>query len=191
MGERLAKFPMEQNFKLTPIDGALLDDPTKYRRLVGRLIYLTVTRPNIVFSVRTLSQFMHEPRKPHWNAALRILRYIKGIPGQGLLFLASDNLELKAFCDFNWGGCRATRRLVTWYCVFLGNFIISWKSKKQDNGSRSSAEAEYRAMANTCLELTWLRYILQDLKVPQKAPTRLFCDNQAALYIATNPVLHE
>ena len=134
---------------------------------------------------------MHQPRKPHWDAALRILRYIKGIPGQGLLFPTSNNLSLKAFYDSDWGGCRATRRSVTGYCIFLGNSLISWKSKKQANVSRSSSEAEYRAMANTCLELTWLRYILQDLKVPQVAPTPLYCDNQAALYIAANPVFHE
>ncbi|KAK3006201.1 hypothetical protein RJ639_017740 [Escallonia herrerae] len=145
LGVRPDKFPMEQNLKLTPTDGILLSDPTKYRRLVGGLIYLTVTRPDIVYSVRTLSQFMHEPRKLHWNAAIRILKYIK-----------------------DWGGCRTTRRSVTGYCIFLGNSLVSWKSKKQANVYRSSAEAEYRAMANTCLELTWLRYILQDLRVPQK-----------------------
>ncbi|XP_034223842.1 uncharacterized mitochondrial protein AtMg00810-like [Prunus dulcis] len=191
LGACLDNFPMEQNLKLTPTDGALLHDPTKYRRLVGRLIYLTVTRPDIAYSVRTLSEFMHQPRKPHWDTALRILKYVKGTPGQGLLFPASNNLALKAFCDSDWGGCRATRRSVTGYCVFLGNALISWKSKKQTNVSRSSAEAEYRAMANTCLELTWLRYILQDLKVLQTVPVPLFCDNQAALYIAANPVFHE
>lgn len=176
--------------KLIPTDGALLNDATKYRRLVGKLIYPTVTRPDIVYSVRTLSQFMHQPRKPHWDAAIRILKYIKGTPSQGLLFPATKNLALKTFCDSDWGGCRATRRSVTGYCVFLGNFLISWKSKKQVNVSRSSAEAKYRAMANTCLELTWLFYILQNLKVPQIAPTPLFCDNKAALYIAANPVFH-
>lgn len=191
LGARPDKFPMEQNLKLTLTDGALLDDPTKYRRLVGRLIYLTITRPDIVYYVRTLSEFMHQPRKPHWDTALRILKYIKGTPGQGLLFPGSNNLGLKAFCDSDWGGCRATRRSVTGYCVFLRNSLISWKSKKQANVSRSSAEAEYRAMASTCLELTWLCYILQDLKVLQTAPVPLFWDNQAALYIAENPVFHE
>ncbi|KAK2992949.1 hypothetical protein RJ640_002288 [Escallonia rubra] len=143
LGVRLDKFPMEQNLKLTPTDGILLSDQTKYRRLVGRLIYLNVTRPDIVYSVRTLSQFMHEPRKPYWDAAIRILKYIKGNPGQGLLFPSTNNLALKAFCDSDWGGCRTTRRSVTGYCIFLGNSLVSWKSKKQANVSRSSAEAEY------------------------------------------------
>lgn len=113
IGARPDKFPMEQNLKPTPKDGVLLENPTKYRRLVGRLIYLTVTRPNTVYSFRTLSQFMHEPRKPHWEAALRILKHIKGALGQGLLFSSTNNLTFKAFCDSDWENCHASRRLVT------------------------------------------------------------------------------
>ena len=172
-GARPDKFPMEQYLKLTPDDGELLKDLVKYRRLVGRLIYLTVTRPDITFSVRTLSQYIQDPRKPHWDAAIRVLKYIKGSPGQGLLLPSENNLTLTAYCDSDWGGCQTTRRSVSGYCIFLGSSIISWKSKKQTNVSRSSAEAEYRAMANTCLEIVWLRYLLQDLKVPCNLPAQL------------------
>lgn len=92
-------FPMEQIVKLTLDDRDLLHGPTSYRRLIGRLIYLTVTRLDIVYSIRTLSQFMHEPRKPHWHTMLRVLRYIKGTLGQGLLLPSKTDLTLKAFCD--------------------------------------------------------------------------------------------
>ena len=182
---------MEQNLNLSLTKGEKLNDPSKYRWLIGRLIYLSVARPDIVYSVRMLSQFMHEPRKPHWEAALRVLRYIKGTPGQELVLPSENNLRLQAYCDSDWGGCRTSRRSISGFCIFLGNSIIPWKSKKQTNVSKSSAVVKYRAIANTCLELTWLRYILQDLKVPLSEPALLYCDNQAALHIAGNPIFHE
>ena len=134
---------------------------------------------------------MHESRKPHWDVALRVLRYIKGTLDQVLLFPSINNFDLKAFCDSDWTGCNVTRRSITRYCIFLRDFLISWKSKKQTNVSRSSAKAKYRAMENTCLELTWLHYILQDLRVTQSSLMSFFSNNQAKLYIATNLVFNE
>ncbi|XP_068477328.1 uncharacterized mitochondrial protein AtMg00810-like [Phaseolus vulgaris] len=141
-GARPNKFPMEQYLKLTPDDGELLKDPVKYRRLVGQLIYLTVTRPDIAFLVRTLSQYIPAPQKPHWDAAIRVLKYIKGSPGQGLLLPSENNLTLTTYCDSDWAGCQTTRRSVSGYCIFLGSNVL-----------RSSAEAEYCAMVITCLEI--------------------------------------
>ncbi|PKI35625.1 hypothetical protein CRG98_044079 [Punica granatum] len=181
---------MEQHHRLSTSSSDLLTDPAKYRRLIGRLIYLTITRPEISYSLHILAQFMQEPRQDHWDAAIRVLRYLKQSPGHGI-FLRPTSLKLEAFSDSDWASCPLTRRSITGYFIMLGGCPVSWKTKKQTTVSRSSAEAEYRAMAATVSEVIWLRNLLSSLEVKLTTPTPLFCDNQAALHIAANPVFHE
>ncbi|PKI33311.1 hypothetical protein CRG98_046299 [Punica granatum] len=155
---------MEHNHRLSSESGTLLDDPGQYRQLVGRLLYLTITRPDLTYSIQILSQFMSAPRQSHWDVTIRVLRYVKQSLGQGI-FIGPQSLELTAFCDFDWASCPMTRRSVIGYFVSIGGSPISWKTKKQTIVSRSSAEAEYRAMATTVSEIIWLRSLLSSLGV--------------------------
>ncbi|KAJ4760696.1 Retroelement pol polyprotein-like [Rhynchospora pubera] len=191
LGAKPAAFPIEQNHQLLNAIGPPMDDPERYRRIVGRLIYLTITRPELCYSVHVLAQFMQAPLQAHYDAAIRVLRYLKGNPGQGVVLRADSDLRLYAYCDSDWASCPLTRRSLTGYFVMLGQSPISWKTKKQHTVSRSSAEAEYRSMATTACELTWLKSLLQFLGVSHTQPMKLFCDSQAAIHIASNPVFHE
>ena len=190
LGSKPNPLPMEQQHKLSSDSGDPISNPGQYRRLIGRLIYLTITRPDIQYAIHILSQFMQDPRQGHWDAAMRLLRYLKSSPGQGILLPASNDLRLHVYCDSDWASCPMTRRSVTGYFVLLGSAPISWKTKKQPTVSGSSAEAEYRAVANATSEALWIRNLLRSLHIPVP-PAQLYCDNQAALHIAANPVFHE
>ncbi|XP_026440307.1 uncharacterized protein LOC113339215, partial [Papaver somniferum] len=163
LGAKPAEFPMETNHRLALAQGDLFDDVEKYRRLIGRLIYLAVTRPDLTYSVHTLSLFMQKPRIEHWEAALRVVRYLKKNHGQGILLRSDSTLSLQGWCDSDWASCPLTRRSLTGWFVCLGNSPVSWKTKKQPTVSRSSAEAEYRSMAAATCELKWLKQLLGDL----------------------------
>ncbi|KAJ0837766.1 putative RNA-directed DNA polymerase [Helianthus annuus] len=168
-----------------------LKNITGFQKLIGKLIYLSLTRPDISYTVQFLSQFMHKPKEVHLNLALRLLRYLKRSPGKGLTFKKSNELKLYGFADSDWAKCLSTRKSVTGFCIYLGECLVSWKSKKQSTVSRSTAEAEYRAMCSATCELMWLRNLLSELNVDCQLPMLLNCDSQAALSIAANPVFHE
>ncbi|KAJ0887948.1 putative RNA-directed DNA polymerase [Helianthus annuus] len=134
---------------------------------------------------------MHKPSELHLSLALRLLRYLKQSPGKGLSFKKGLNLDLLGYADADWAKCLSTRKSVTGYCIFLGECLVSWKSKKQSTVSRSTAEAEYRAMCSATCEITWLKNLLSELSVNCSLPISLKCDSQSAMSIAANPVFHE
>ena len=187
-----SQIPMDPSAKLCS-DSAepVLDDPASYRRLVGRLMYLTITRPDITFAVNKLCQYTSAPKNSHLQAAIKVLHYLKGTVGYGLFYSIESDLVLQAFTDADWASCLDSRRSTSGYCMFLGQALISWKSKKQQTVSHSSAESEYRAMEFGSREVIWLRNLLADLQAPQHGPVAFFCDSTAAIHIATNPVFHE
>ena len=185
--KRQASTPLPLNCRLLPEEGSLLDDPTTYRALVGKLNFLTNTRPDLCFTVQTLSQFLQQPRTSHLQALLHTLAYIQGTSTKGILLSGAAHLKLQAFSDSDWAACPISRRSVSGYLILLSTSPLSWKSKKQSTVSRSSSEA----MAQAASEITWLVRLLQELGVTNLTPIQLNCDNQSALHIAKNPVFHE
>jgi len=186
-----ANTPIDPNLKLGNAEEDTAVDKEMYQRLVGRLIYLSHTRPDVAFAVSLVSQFMHQPKEIHLQAALRIVQYLKGTPGRGILFERNGNANLEAYTDADYAGSIVDRRLTTGYCTFLGGNLVTWRSKKQNVVARSSAEAEFRAMAQGICELLWLKIILEDLRIKSDDPMRLYCDNKSAISIAHNPVQHD
>lgn len=182
-----SSFPMEQNHQLALASGPAYSNPSQYRRLVGSLIYLTITRPDITYSGHILSQFMQTPQQPHWDAAMRVLRYIKSSPSQGIVLPRENTLQLTGYCDSDGASCPITRKSISGYLMKLGSAPISWKTKKQTTVSRSSSEAEYRAMTYATSEILWLRCLLSCLQVDCTSPTLLHCDNQAAFILQQTP----
>ena len=128
-----------------------------YQRLVGRLIYLTHTRPDISFAVSVVSRYMHDPRKYHMDAVYHIERYLKGAPGKGLIFRKhGSHFNIEGYCDSDWASCVDDRKSTSGYYMFVGGNLVSWKSNKQSVVARSTTEAEYRAIGVGVAEMLWL-----------------------------------
>ncbi|XP_068657935.1 uncharacterized mitochondrial protein AtMg00810-like [Aristolochia californica] len=155
MGCKPIDTPMDANTKLCGGTGEDLDIG-KYKRLVRRLIYLCVTTPNISYAVSVVSQYMHKPQLSHWQALERILRYLKGASGRGLLYKNHGHFNIEGFLDAGWAGSLDDRKSTSGFYTMVGGNLVTWKSRKQSVVAWSSAEPEYRAMA----ELLWVRSLL-------------------------------
>ena len=182
---------VEFNAHLTPLGGKPLSNPSPYRCLVGSLVYLTITCPDISYVVHHVSQYLSTPWSTHYVAVLRILWYLKGTLFHDLFYSTQSPLILRAFSDANWVGDPTDYRSTIGYCFLLGSSLISWQRKKQTHVVRSSTEAEYCALTDNTFELLWLRWLLKDLGVSTSSATPLYCDNQSTIHITHNDVFHE
>ena len=161
-----------------------------YRGIIGSLLYLTASRPDIVFSVGLCARFQTNPKESHIQAVKRILRYLKGTSDLGLWYPKGSNFDLVGYADADYAGYLGDRKSTTGMAHFLGSCLISWGSKKQNSVALSTAEVEYVAAASCCAQLLWIKQQLSDfgLKIEQ---VPIFCDNTSAINIAKNPVQHK
>ncbi|XP_019176458.1 PREDICTED: uncharacterized protein LOC109171834 [Ipomoea nil] len=166
------------------------DNLTQYRRIVGALQYLTITRPDLSYAVNRLCQFMHSPIVDHWGLLKRVLRYIKGTIDFGLRLSATSSTAIHAYSDSDWASCPIDRKSTSGYAVFLGSNLVSWLSRKQRTVARSSTEAEYKALADVSAEVTWIVSVLREIGLYSGCPATLWCDNLGATYLCANPVFH-
>ncbi|KAD2804205.1 hypothetical protein E3N88_37582 [Mikania micrantha] len=188
---RPADTPMVVNHQLHMEQDAKLADKEKYQRLVGKLIYLSHTRPDIAYAVGVVSQFMHQPQVSHMEAVWRIIRYLKGTAGHGILFKTNGHLEIQGYTDADWAGSKDNRRSTAGYFTMVGGNLVTWRSKKQKVVALSSAEAEFRGIARGMAEVLWLKKLLTEIGFPPDKAIKVMCDNKAAIQISENPVQHD
>jgi hypothetical protein len=193
-----SKTPMEHKTKLSK---SMSPQNTKeeeemknvpYRPLVGGLLYLLKTRADLTYAITETSRFLDNPGQPHWLAAKRILRYLKGTKERKLTYNQTDgNIELIGYADATWGDDVDDRRSTTGYVFFLNGDAVTWKTRKQPTPALSSAEAEYMSTSAATQEAIWLRSLLSDMKSEQSQPTKLFNDNKGCVDMSKNPVNHK
>ncbi|KAJ9546342.1 hypothetical protein OSB04_018885 [Centaurea solstitialis] len=188
-GSHSAATPMPKNFQLNADSSGKPVDQKTYRAIIGSLLYLTASRPDIVFSTGVCARFHCDPRDSHLSAVKRILRYLKGTPDFGLWYPKDSGFELIAYTDSDHAGCKLNRKSTSGACQFLGDKLVSWSSRKQNCVSLSTAEAEYVAAACCCSQVLWMKTQLADFGYTmQRIP--IYCDSKSAIQITANPVQH-
>eukprot|EP00253_Pinus_taeda_P034944 PITA_34944 len=192
-GCRFMATPMITNWnwkKLHDVDSELVD-PTLYCQLIGSLMYLVNTKPDICFADNTLNQFMMEPKRVHWVAAKHVLRYLQGTMDYGLDYVRCDGVRLIGCTDSNCASSVSDRKSSSRCCFSFDSTVVSWFSKKQKSVALSSAEAEYMAASQARSEALWFRKMLRGLFGQMLRPTTIYCDNQSCIKLFENPVFHD
>ncbi|CAM8900101.1 unnamed protein product [Rhodiola kirilowii] len=182
--------PLDTREKLRRTEGARLPDFMTYRSLVGGLLYLTITRPDIAYSVGLISRYLQELRKPHLEAAKKILKYVNSTIDFCLFYKRRGNFHLQGYTDADFDGDLDERKSTSGYVFMCNDTSVSWGSKKQDAIALSTTEAEYKATTLAAQECVWLRRLIDDLHHPIQKATDLFGDNQSAIKLAHNPICH-
>ncbi|PNX70323.1 gag-pol polyprotein, partial [Trifolium pratense] len=157
--------------------------------MIGSLLYLTASRPDITFAVGVCARYQAEPKMSHLTQVKRILKYVNATSDYGIMYSHTNNARLMGYCDADWAGCADDRKSTSGGCFYLGENLISWFSKKQNCVSLSTAEAEYIAAGSSCSQLLWMKQMLKEYNVEQDALT-LYCDNLSAINISKNPIQH-
>jgi hypothetical protein len=183
--------PMNTNLKELGASDSDLVYPMMYKQLIGSLMYLVNTRPDICFAFNTLSQFMVEPRQVHWVATKHVLRYLRGTIGFGLRYVRGDGVRLHGYSDLDWAGSAVDRKSTSGGCVSLGSTMVSWFNRKQTSVALSSTEAEYMAASLASCEAIWLHKLLAGLFGQVLEPTVIYCDNQSCVKLSENSVFHD
>jgi hypothetical protein len=183
--------PMETKLKLLVDTSSELIDATLYRQIIGLLMYLTNTRPDICFFVNTLSQFLVEPRHVHLVVAKHVMRYLKGTLDCGLSYDGDHDFKLSGYTDSDWAGSVSDGKSTSGCCFSLGSAMISWQSRKQSSISLSTTEAEYIVACSASCESIWLQKLLTGLFDLEMEATMILCDNQSCIKMTKNPVFHD
>ncbi|KAK1606629.1 hypothetical protein QYE76_030302 [Lolium multiflorum] len=183
------KTPMPVKGQLGSCDGEKDVDIKVYRSMIGSLLYLCASRPDIMLSVGMCARFQSAPKESHLVAVKRILRYLVLTPTLGLWYPKGSTFELIGYSDSDWAGDKVDRKSTSGACQFIGRSLVSWSSKKQNSTALSTAEAEYISAASCCTQLLWMKQTLKDYGV-SLGTVPLLCDNESAIKIANNPVQH-
>jgi hypothetical protein len=177
-------------FKIMKDEGGVEVDSTMFKRIVGSLIYLTATRPDMMYVVSLISRFMERPTELHLNVAKRVLRYLKGTMNFGLFYRKGEKQELIGYTDSDYAGDQDDRKSTSGYVFMLSSGAVSWSSKKQPVVTLCTTEAEFIAAASSTCQAVWLRRILQQLNHEPRKSTTIYCDNSSTIKLSKNPVLH-